>query len=480
MIVTFLADVYNGAKACLLPAENPGGKIVYVLCAVTDIINSDGRSVIILVLLMILLVIVLFFSLRKIKYLNNELCKSNIRMDELNEEISKANSIIKSQHDELISIREKLNTSEYRYEMLFDKMMNAFFILEPIFNRENILKDFRFVKANPAFFSHANIPEEDITGKTWQDVMGYPNQEMGYFRNLLNKGRAERFESYHSKSGSYYLVDAFLISDNQVGVILENITEYKKAIKEIKDLNAELEKRVAERTAKLQEAVNELESFSYTVSHDLKTPLRAVDGYVRILLEDFGDQLDNDAVQMLNNISTISREAIDMTNKLLQYAKTSRAELNRENIDIDKKFADVYNELRLAYPNRNINMIIETRLPVVYVDRLLFRLLVQNILSNAFKFTKGREKAVIRVGCTLTADEYIFYVRDNGVGFNMKYSGKLFGIFQRLHTADEFEGSGIGLVTVKKIIEKHGGRVWIEGKIDEGAVVYFSVPYEGM
>lgn len=454
---------------------------MYVLCTIIDIVINKGRGpVIVIILLMVLLVTALFFFLRKMNCLKDELYKSNIRIDELNEEITNADSIIKSQHDELVSMREHLNTSEYRYGMLFDKMMNAFFILEPIFTQENKLKDFRFIKANPAFFSHANIPEEDITGKTWQDVMGYPNQEMGYLRNLLNKGKAERFESYHSKSGSYYLVDAFLISDNQVGVILENITEYKKAIKEIKSLNAELEKRVVERTAKLQEAVNELESFSYTVSHDLKTPLRAVDGYVKILLEDFGAQLNGDAVQMLNNISTIGREAIEMINKLLQYSKTSRAELNREDVYIDKKFNDVYNELRLVYPTRNIDMIIETHLPVIFVDRVLFRLLVQNILLNAFKFTKGREKAVIRVGCTLTADEYIFYVRDNGVGFNMKYSGKLFGIFQRLHTADEFEGSGIGLVTVKKIIEKHGGRVWMEGKVDEGAVVYFTVPYEGM
>ncbi|MGE5614428.1 MAG: sensor histidine kinase [Bacillota bacterium] len=453
---------------------------MYVLDAINDNTNEDNGLVIIIILLIILFVIVLFFLLRRINYLKNELYKSNIRIDELNEEISKADSIIKSQHDELVRIRENLSTSEYRNEMLFDKMMNAFFILEPVFNPDNKLKDFRFVKANPAFYRHANIPETDITGRTWLDVMGYPNQEMDYFRNLLYNGKAERFESYHSKSGSYYLVDAFLISDNQVGVILENITEYKKAIKEIKNLNTELEKRVAERTAKLQEAVRELESFSYTVSHDLKTPLRAVDGYVKILLEDFGSKLDNDAVQMLNNISTIGREAIEMINKLLQYSRMSRAELNRENVDMEKEFNDVYNELRLAYPARDIKMIIETHLPVIFADRVLFRLLVQNILSNAFKFTKGREKAVIRIGCTLTADEYIFYVRDNGVGFNMKYSGKLFGIFQRLHTADEFEGTGIGLVTVKKIIEKHGGRAWIEGKVDEGAVVYFSVPYEGM
>ena len=147
MIVACLADVYNGVKdnsvkACMLKSENPGGKIVYVLCTITDIINNDGRSVIILVSLMILLVIVLFFFLRKICSLKNELFKNSIRTDELNEEILKADSIIKSQHDELVSIRDNLNTSEYRYGMLFDKMMNAFFILEPIFNRDNILKDF--------------------------------------------------------------------------------------------------------------------------------------------------------------------------------------------------------------------------------------------------------------------------------------------------------------------------------------------------
>jgi len=210
----------------------------------------------------------------------------------------------------------------------------------------------------------------------------------------------------------------------------------------------------------------------------MKSPMRAVDGYVQILLEDFGDKLDSDAVQMLNNIRTISRESIDMINMILQYSKTSAAVLNKEPVEMEALVTEVFSELRLGYPDRDIRLAIETSLPRVNVDRILFRQLLQNVISNSMKFTSVREKAIITVGCTITQDHYVFYIRDNGIGFDMKYSGKLFGLFQRLHTSDEFEGSGIGLVTVKKIIEKHDGKVWIEGKVDEGATVYFTLPLE--
>lgn len=259
---------------------------------------------------------------------------------------------------------------------------------------------------------------------------------------------------------------------NKIRVMKEEL--YANHI-ELTGLYSELEMRVSERTAELQGALEELESFSYTVSHDLKSPLRAVEGYTQILIEDLRTTLDEDTMKMLQNIRKISRETIEMINKLLQYSKTSRALLYKEEVNIEKKVNEVFNELALEHQERDISLIVETGMPNIFVDRVLFRQLLQNILSNAIKFTKNREKATITVGCTPTPQGYIFHVKDNGAGFDMKYSGKLFGIFQRLHTSDEFEGSGIGLVTVKKIIEKHGGRVWIEGKPGVGAVVYFTV-----
>ncbi|NLK86424.1 MAG: hypothetical protein GX279_02905 [Clostridiaceae bacterium] len=437
--------------------------------------NFVIAATIIVVMLLIFITILLFY-LKRVHSMRKELSDSNIQLTGLYEDLTVASNKLKRQYDELTAVQNDLSSSEYRLELIFDKMINGFYIFEPVYNSRNRLKDVRFLKVTPGFFHNLEIPEQDIIGKTWSEVFGQPNAALGYFQNLLDTGRVERFEICSELKGSYFLIEPFLINENQIGVMFENITEYKKAIKAVKRLNAELEKRVADRTARLQEAMEELESFSYTVSHDLKSPLRAVDGYVGILLEDFGEKLDSDAVQMLNNISTISRDSIDMINKILQYSKTSRAVLNMEHINFEEKISSVFTEMQHAYSDRKAELVIETGLPEVYVDRVLLRQMLQNILSNCFKFTEGREKAIITVGCTITEDHYVFYIKDNGVGFDMKYSGKLFGLFQRLHTPDEFEGSGIGLVTVKKIVERHGGRVWVESKEDEGTSVFFTLP----
>lgn len=437
-----------------------------------------GTSLIITIILLCFIGVLLFY-LKKVNNMKKVLSESNSELTKLYRDLSEADKKLKQQYDELAQTQRNLSTSEYKYELLFDRMINGFFIFEPVFNERGRMTDIRFLKVNPGFFSQTNLPPLDVTGKTWSEVFGYPNQELSIYQNLLETGKSEPFEVYNSRSGVYNLVNAFLFSENQIGVVFENITGYKKAIKEVRTLNAELEKRVADRTADLEEAVRELESFSYTVSHDLKSPLRAVEGYTNILMEDLFDKLDDDSYQILKNISAISRESIEMIGKMLLYSRTSRAELNKEDIDMEKVITDVYNELRLAYPERQASLIIDSGLPCVSGDRVMVKLLVQNVLSNAFKFTRDVEKAVITAGCTITADEYIFYVKDNGVGFDMKYSDKLFEIFQRLHTAEEYEGSGIGLVTVKKIIEKHGGRVWIDSKENHGTSIYFTFPFAG-
>lgn len=420
---------------------------------------------------------ILLFYLKKMKLMKNVLSESNSELMNLYKDLWKADEKLKHQYDVLVQTQKNLSSSEYKYELLFDKMINGFFIFEPVYNERGRMTDIRFLIVNPGFFNQKDLPQSDISGKTWSEVFGYPNQELSIFQNLLETGKTEPFEVYSSQSGTYNLVDAFLISDKQIGVVFENITGYKKAIKQVKTLNAELEKRVAARTAELEVAVRELESFSFTVSHDLKSPMRAVDGYTRILIEDLGERLDEDSLQILRNISRISKESIDMINKMLQYSRTARAELSKEEVNMEKIVYDVYNELRLACPERDVSLVLDSGLPSVSGDGVMLKLLLQNVLSNAFKFTRDVAKAVITVGCTLTDEEYVFYIRDNGIGFDMKYSGKLFSVFQRLHTAEEFEGSGIGLVTVKKIIEKHGGRVWIDSRENYGTTVYFTFPF---
>lgn len=443
--------------------ENRG--IIYASLAVTVIL--------------LCFITVLLFYLKKVNAMKKVLSERNSELTGLYRDLSAADDKLRQQYDELVRTQNDLSDSEYKYELLFDKMLNGLFIFEPIFNAQGRICDMRFLKVNPGFFNQTGLPQSNVAGKTWTEVFGFPNQELSIFQNLLETGRTEPFEAYNSRTGIYNLLEAFLISENQVAVVFENITGYKMAIKEVRKLNAELEKRVAERTAELEGAIRELEAFSYTVSHDLKSPLRAVEGYTNILIEDISEKLDEDSLQILKNISTISKESIEMINKMLQYSKTARAVINREEVDMEKMIYDVYNELRLAYPERNVSLVVDSRLPHVSGDRVMIKLLLRNVLSNALKFTRGVEKAVITAGSTITAEEYVFYIRDNGVGFDMKYADKLFGVFQRLHTAEEFEGSGIGLVTVKKIIEKHGGRVWIESKVNQGTSVYFTFPFAG-
>lgn len=239
---------------------------------------------------------------------------------------------------------------------------------------------------------------------------------------------------------------------------------------------SEKNKALEEKTLDLQAAVNELEAFSYTASHDLKSPLRAIEAYTKIILDDEKGKLHSNAKEMIYNVRDICNSMISMIDNLLKYSKVTKSEISKESIDISEIFILTFEQYKAIYPERSIKFEFETGIPLVLADSILIKQVVENIISNSVKFTKNKEKAIIIVGCKMGIDEYIFYVKDNGVGINMEFSRKLFTIFQRLHSQDEFEGNGIGLATVHKIIKKHGGRTWIEGKVGEGTTTYFTLP----
>ncbi len=240
--------------------------------------------------------------------------------------------------------------------------------------------------------------------------------------------------------------------------------------------NAELEQRVRERSTELEVANRELEAFAYSVSHDLHAPLRHINGYAEALVEDAGPSLSEENKRYLDSIVRSVGQMSSLINDLLDFSRTSRAEMRRTPVDLQDLLEKVLEELQPEIKDRNI-VWKKGSLPTIQADPALLRQVLSNLLLNAIKYSRPRNPAEIEIGSMDKAEETVIFVRDNGVGFDMRYADKLFGVFQRLHNQADFEGTGIGLANVRRIINRHGGRTWAEGKVNEGAVFYFSLPH---
>jgi signal transduction histidine kinase len=276
-----------------------------------------------------------------------------------------------------------------------------------------------------------------------------------------------------SERGDYSLRVARLSGD-ELGLLTD---AFNRMLEQIQELNRNLEQRVAERTAQLETANKELESFSYSVSHDLRAPLRHIDGFAGLLAKNSGASIDEKGQRYISTISGAAKQMGRLIDDLLAFSRTGRTELNKASVDLDSLVAEVIREGRFDRNGRVIEWRI-TKLPHVEADAAMLRQVWSNLVENAVKYTSKTEHPNIEIGTFSdpAVGEYTFFVRDNGVGFDMQYVDKLFGVFQRLHALTEFEGTGIGLANVRRIVVRHGGRTWAEGAIDKGATVYFTLP----
>jgi PAS domain S-box-containing protein len=340
---------------------------------------------------------------------------------------------------------------------------------------------------NEQFAQIYGWPKEELLSVEQFFKLVFPDEQ---YRNTMKKKVMEdissgdasrmRWENINitTKGGEKRIITAInipLIEQNVMVSTVQDFTVQKQAEQKARMFTHELEIRVAERTGQLQESNKELEAFSYSVSHDLRAPLRAIMGFAQIIEADYKSILDKEGLRLFKIIQENARMMDDLINNLLEFSRVSRAQIKKSRVNMNTIVQGIVKEMADSSQNKSLKFVIDP-IDEAFADNFLIKQVWINLISNAVKFSSPKKEPIVEVGSYLQQNEIIYYVRDNGVGFNPDYYDKLFTVFQRLHAAQQFEGTGLGLAIVQRIITRHNGRVWAQSEPGKGACFYFSLP----